>query len=158
MSSCVEIEFDCLPLRSIGRVDIPLDASPAYQAKCERLKRAIEKHGTHNSFYLHNASCKFYLTNNPEIGSIEFTFVGTVLTDELDQKTVHADLDVKLERETCDWLTEPIVHWFHDSVRHAVIVEFDQYIQAGDLQQTLKRLEKLREETDKQGGYMGMYL
>ena len=97
-------------------------------------------------------------STKPEIGSIEFTFVGTVLTDELDQKTVHADLDVKLERETCDWLTEPIVHWFHDSVRHAVIVEFDQYIQAGDLQQTLKRLEKLREETDKQGGYMGMYL
>lgn len=158
MDPRVDIEFDCLPLRSLGRIDIPLDASPAYQAKCERLKHAIEKHGTHNAFYLHNASCKFYLTNQPGIGSIEFAFEGTLLTDESDQKSVHADLDVKLVRETCDWLTEPVVHWFHDTVRHAVLVEFDEYIRAGDLQQTLKRLEKLREESDKHGGFMGMGL
>ena len=52
MNRWVEIEFDCLPLRSIGRFDIPLDASPVYQAKCERIKQAIDQHGSHNSYYL----------------------------------------------------------------------------------------------------------
>lgn len=158
MSQRVEIEFDCLPLRSVGRVDIPIDASPVFRDKCERIKRAMEKHGTHNAFYLHNASCTFFLTNQPDVGTIEFAFEGTVLTDESDRKTVHADLEVTLRRETCDWLTEPVVNWFQDSVKQAVKVEFDRYIAAGDLQQTLKRLEKLREESDKQGGFMGMYL
>jgi hypothetical protein len=27
----VEIVFDCLPLRSVGRLDIPIDASPKYR-------------------------------------------------------------------------------------------------------------------------------
>lgn len=158
MSQRVEIEFDCLPLRSIGRIDVPLDASPAFQAKCERIKRAMERHGTHNSYYLHNAACKFYLTNSDQIGTLDFSFEGTVLTDETDVKTTYGDLEVTLDRETCDWLTEPVVQWFRESVTRAVMVEFDLYIAAGDLQQTLLRLEKLRADSDKQGGYMGMYL
>ena len=28
MDRWVEISFDCLPLRSVGRLDIPMDASP----------------------------------------------------------------------------------------------------------------------------------
>ena len=41
----VDIVFDCLPLRSIGRMDIPLDASPKYRARCERIKHALAVHG-----------------------------------------------------------------------------------------------------------------
>ena len=31
MNRFVEITFDCLPLRSIPRLDIPIDASPRYR-------------------------------------------------------------------------------------------------------------------------------
>ena len=154
----VTIEFDCLPLRSIGKLTIPADASPVFQAKCERLQQAIDKHGLHNTYYLHNASCKFFLTNSEEVGTLEFSFEGTILTDDTDLKSAHTDLLVNLERETCDWLTEPVVQWFRETVARAVMVDFDDYAAAGDLQQTLKRLEKLNSETDEQGGYMGMYL
>jgi hypothetical protein len=63
-----------------------------------------------------------------------------------------------LARETCDWLTEPIVQWFHESVTHAVKVEFDRYIAAGDLAQAHRRAEELQAQADAQGGYVGMYL
>src|SRR5262249_6595021 len=60
----VEITFDCLPLRSISRMDIPIDASPRYRQRCENIKAAIEHHGSHNSYYLYNAQCVFHLTND----------------------------------------------------------------------------------------------
>jgi hypothetical protein len=156
--SSVEIVFDCLPLRSVTRLDIPIDASPKYRARCERIKRAIELHGSHNTFFLYNASCTFQLTNRPEIGMLQFRFEGTVLTDETDQKTVNSSLEVELERETCDWITEPIVNWFRETVPRSVMVEFDRYIAAGDLQAAIKRVEKIQAESDSRGGYMGMYL
>ena len=140
MNRWVEIEFDCLPLRSIGRLDVPLDASPVYQAKCERIKQAIDRHGSHNSYYLHNAQVAFYLTNTAQRGMIQFSFEGTVLTCEADQQTRDCHLQVELKRETCDWLTQPIVEWFAENVRHAVAVEFDRYIQAGDLDKTKERI------------------
>ena len=56
MNRPVDISFDCLPLRSIGRLDIPLDASPKYRARCERIKAAIDKHGSHNAYYLYHAA------------------------------------------------------------------------------------------------------
>lgn len=31
MDRFVDISFDCLPLRSIGRMDVPLDASPKFR-------------------------------------------------------------------------------------------------------------------------------
>ena len=37
----VEITFDCLPLRSVGRLDIPIDASPKYRERCLAIKRSI---------------------------------------------------------------------------------------------------------------------
>jgi len=43
-------------------------------------------------------------------------------------------------------------------VTHAVRVEFDRYIQAGDLKRTIERMEKLRAESDAQGGFLGMGL
>jgi len=158
MSRWVEITFDCLPLRSVGRLDIPLDASPKYRERCERIKRALEKHGAHNTYYLYNGGCKFHLTNRDDDGMIEFRFEGTAITGADDMHAQHADLQVELIRETCDWLTAPVVAWFHESVQHAVCVEFDRFIEAGDLQKAKERMAKLQAELEKSGGYLGMYL
>jgi hypothetical protein len=158
MSHWLDISFDCLPLRSVGRLDIPLDASPKYRQRCEQIKRHIEKHGSHNTFFLYNATCVFHLTNRTNFGTLEFRFQGTVITDATDLQAQHADLEVELIRETCDWLTAPVVAWFHESVQHAVCVEFDRYIAAGDLDKTKARMEKLQAEVEKTGGHVGMYL
>ena len=154
----VEIEFDCLPLRSVGRMDVPVDASPKFEAFVLRVKQAIEKHGSLNTYYLHRAFCKFHFTNASEEGAVTFTFEGTVLTDSTDRQVKATDLDVKLKEETCDWLTEPIVKWLADSVARAVNVEFNRYIEAGDLTKTEERLKKLQQETEQSGGFLGMYL
>jgi hypothetical protein len=156
MSQFVEISFDCLPLRSVGRLDIPLDASPAYRDRCERTKGAIQKHGSHNSYFLYDASCVFHLTNQPDLGLLEFRFEGTVHTDPDDRRTVLADLEVTLVRETCDWLTEPVVAWFGETVSKAVVAEFDRYIAAGDLAQTVKRIAAIQAKADQAGGFLGM--
>ena len=158
MSQWVEITFDCLPLRSIGRWDIPIDASPKYRAFCERVKAAGEKHGSHNTYYLYNAKCIFHLTNSDDLGALEFRFEGTVMTDSADQETRSTDLSVELIRETCDWLTEPIVSWFTDTVAKSVQAEFDRYIEAGDLAAAQERLDKIEAESDESGGFVGMYL
>ena len=115
MNRWVEITFDCLPLRSVVRLDVPLDASPAFQAFCERVKAAIDKHGQFNSFYLYNGRCTYHLTNREDLGMIQFRFEGTMLTDEEDRHTVGCDLDVSLLRETCRWLSEPIVEWLREN-------------------------------------------
>lgn len=154
----VDIEFDCLPLRSIGRMDIPMDASPKFRARCERIKQLMDAHGTHNTYYLHHARCRFHLTNDAEYGVVEFTFDGVVITDESDQKTHDAVLRAELSRETCDWLTEPVVEWFRGAVSHAVQCEFDRYIAAGDLAQTKERIAAMQASSDQQGGFLGMYL
>ena len=158
MSQFVEISFDCLPLRTIGRLDIPIDASPAFQRRCENILAAIEKHGSHNSYYLYNAQCVYRLTNNPQVGELVFSFEGTVLTDSDDSKCISVDLEVALKSETCSWLTEPIVNWFVGTVSQAVQVEFDRYISAGDSQKARARIEKVQQMADEEGGYMGMYL
>lgn len=158
MSHWVEITFDCLPLRSVGRLDIPLDASPKYQERCLAIKGAIEKHGSHNTYYLYNARCVFHLTNRDDAGSLEFQYQGTVITDSTDMRATHADVKAQLVRETCDWLTAPVVDWFAQSVQHAVCVEFDRYIEAGDLARTKERMAKLQAEIEKSGGHVGMYL
>jgi len=158
MSQFVEIAFDCLPLRSVGRMDIPIDASPKYRARCERIKQAIQSHGSHNTYYLYNAQCAFHLTNDAELGMIQFKFEGTVLTDETDRKTLRADLAVELVRENCDWLTAPATAWLAESVPKAVQIEFDRYIAAGDLAQTVARITQLQAQSDERGGFVGMYL
>lgn len=158
MERWVEISFDCMPLRSVGRMDIPIDASPRYRQFCETVKAAIEKHGSHNSFFLYNASCKYHLTNDPNRGLIEFNFQGTVLTNGDDTQTKQCDLEVELAGETCDWLNSTIVEWFESTVHRSVAVEFDRYIQAGDLEQTKQRVAKIQEASDDADGFMGMYL
>lgn len=158
MGNWVTITFDCLPLRSITRWDTPLDASPQYEQFLHVLKAAVEKHGLHNSYFLHNAQCIYQLTNDDTIGMLEFRFHGVVLTDSEDRRTRGSDLEVALSRETCSWLTEPVVQWFAETVARAVEVEFDRYIAAGDLARTQERLERIRAECDDHDGFLGMFL
>lgn len=158
MNRWVEITFDCLPLRSVTRLDIPLDASPKFRARCLKIKTAIERHGTHNTYYVHQARCVYHLTNRPDLGMLAFSFEGTILTDASDLRTSRCDLDVQLVSETCDWLTEPAVKWFADSVPHSVAVEFDRYIEAGDLEATRQRIATMNAASEESGGYLGMYL
>ena len=158
MNRWVDIRFDCLPLRTITRLDIPLDASPKYRQRCEDIKAAIDKHGTHNSYYLYNAHCIFHLVNSEQRGAIDFAFDGVVLTDTQDESCKSSDLRVTLAGETCDWLTQPVSDWFAATVPHAVKVEFDRYIAAGDLDKTRSRIEKIEAASDDAGGFIGMGL
>jgi hypothetical protein len=100
----VDIAFDCMPLRSLVRLDPPIEASPALVAKYDRIKAAIAEHGTHNTYYLHNAVCRFFVTNDPMVGMIAFKFEGVVFTDSGDSKAHYAMLTVTLDKETCPWL------------------------------------------------------
>lgn len=154
----VEISFDCLPLRCVSRLDVPIDASPKYQQFCERVKAAIEKHGSHNTYYLYNANCAFHLLNDPTNGVIDFSFAGTALTCQEDILCKVCDLDVHLDRETCDWLNQTVVNWFAESVPRAVTCEFNRYIEAGDLQRAKDRVEQIQQQCDDSGGFVGMYL
>jgi len=81
MSQFVDIEFDCLPLRSVGRMDIPIDASPKFRARCERIKHALETHGSHNTYFLYNAHCTFHLTNQSDFGMHLADACGAQLVD-----------------------------------------------------------------------------
>jgi hypothetical protein len=158
MQPWVDIRFDCLPLRTVSRLDAPMDASPNLQKLYENVKAAIAKHGRHNTYYLYNARCGFHLTNSAEIGLVEFSFEGVVLTDTTDAKTLTCDLQVYLVRENCDWLSQPIVNWLAETATRAVRVEFDRYIDAGDLAQAQARAVKLEEHLGQSGGFVGMDL
>ena len=158
MSDWVEIRFDCLPLRTVSRFDVPLDAEPEFQAFCQRVKQATAKHGLHNTYYLYNAKCVYHLTNDAKIGVLEFRVEGAVLTDPQDLHTKACDLAVDLADESCDWLTRQAVDWMRETVVRAVRVEFDRFIAAGDLARTVARLEKLQSELDARGGFVGMGL
>lgn len=154
----VEVTFECMPLRTVPRVDVPLDASPKLAAKILRVKAALEKHGSLNSYYLHNASCTYHLTNDPQQGMMEFEFEGVVLTDLQDLEARKCDLQITLRRETCSWLNESIVQWLSETVRRNVLIEFNRYILQGDLTKTLERIEQTQRASDESGGYVGMYL
>ena len=154
----VDIEFDCLPLRSVTRLDVPVDASPKYDQFVLRVKAAMEKHGSHNAYSLHRGTCTYHLTNDPDVGTVVFCFEGVVLTSDKDLRTKGVDIEVKLEGETCAWLSEPIVGFLAESVQHALLVEFDRYIEAGDLQKTEERIKAVQAKSDEADGFVGMYL
>jgi hypothetical protein len=154
----VAITFDCTPLRGVPRLDIPLDASPVFRARLERFQRAVARHGTRNTYYLPNASCTFRFTNDPRSGWVQFAVEGTVLTDEMDTRTVGSDLEICLAKETCDWLTQPAVQWLTLSTKRAIEAEFDRYIAAGDLSRALERLAREQAAIDAGGGFLGMNL
>ena len=69
VSPPVAITFDCTPLRTVRSISVPLDASPAYRSRLERLQQAVSRHGTRNTYYLTNGSCTFQFTNDPTQGS-----------------------------------------------------------------------------------------
>lgn len=158
MAPAIEIAFECLPLRSIAKIELSVEASPALEDLYHRISAAAEKHGRYNTYYLHAGACVFHLTSDPVIGALRFRFEGTVFTDAQDQETVSADLQVALVEETCDWLTSAVVDWFAETVRHAVVVEFNRYIAAGDLQKAIQRIERIQAESDARGGYVGLGL
>lgn len=137
---------------------IPPDASPAFRRRLERVRDAIARHGTRNSYYLTSGTCSFQFTNDPTVGWVSFAVEGTVLTDAADTKTVGSDLSVTLDKETCDWLTQPAVEWLSVTVRHAVQTEFDRYIAAGDLARAEERLAREQAASDSSGGFLGMNL
>jgi hypothetical protein len=158
MSPSVEITFDCLPLRSANRWDIPLDASPAQEEHFRRIVRASEKHGLHNTYYLSEGRCTFCLTNDPAMGLLMFAFEGTVLTDATDQRTASADLEIELQGEICDWLTSSALAWFRETVARAVMVEFDRFLSTRDRVRAGERLRQIEAESHARGAYLGMGL
>jgi hypothetical protein len=133
MQPIVDISFDCLPLRSIVRVDIPLDASPAYRARGERLQRAIEKHGAENAYFLYNTRCVYRLANSDIEGMLRFSFDGVVLTDLSDARAERAELNIELRSETCGAMEPAVLAWFKQVVERAVLIEFGHFIAAGKL-------------------------
>src|SRR5262245_12970960 len=106
MQPVVDIAFDCLPLRTVARADVPLDASPAFRARCLRLQQAIEAHGNENAYFLYNTRCTYRLANSDIENMLRFSFDGTLLTDRSDCKAERADLNVALIAETCGGLPQ----------------------------------------------------
>jgi hypothetical protein len=154
----VDITFQCLPLRSIGCFAPPVDATDELAATYAKLRAAVQKHGLHNTYYLHAGKCVFHLTNHEQIGVLEFHFAGTILTDAEDMHTLRSDMEVELTGESCDWLVKAVVEWFTETVREAVKIEFDRFIAAGDLRKTIERLKALQEASNAQGGFLGAWL
>jgi hypothetical protein len=148
MDPVVDIAFDCLPLRSIGRVDVPLDASPAYRRRCERLQRAIDAHGAENAYFLYNTRCVFRLANSEVDGMVRFSFEGTVLTDSSDCKAQGSDLTVELVGQTCGPMPPEVEAWLRGAVQRAVLIEFDRFIAAGRLAARLDELAQMQSVAD----------
>jgi hypothetical protein len=143
MDPNVDIAFDCLPLRSVGRVDVPIDASPAFRARCERLQRAIDAHGTRNAYFLYNTRCVYRLANSDVENMLRFSFDGIVLTDRSDCKAVRSELDIRLSAETCGTVPPDVLAWFRCVVQRAVLIEFDRFIAAGQLAERMTNLDRL---------------
>jgi hypothetical protein len=156
MSTPVAVSFECTPLRSIARWDVAPDVALVQQRDLARMRRAAQRHGLHNSYYLSNGYCEFRLTNDPEVGLLAFRFEGTVLTDPDDRRTRSLDLSVELDAGVCEWLTASAVDWFRETVIQAVRVEFDRYIDSGDLAPGRQRLERIEAEMVNCGGFVGM--
>ncbi len=127
----VDIAFDCLPLRSVARLDVPLDASDALRHRGGLIKRVVQEFGADSTYYLYNAHCVFRFANSEFEGVCRFKFEGVVRTDAGDRKCISADLETHLESETCGGIPEIAKAWLYDRVRQAVIVEFDRFIAAG---------------------------
>jgi hypothetical protein len=148
MDPNVDIAFDCLPLRSVGRVDVPLDASPMFRARCQRLQQAIDKHGSERAYFLYNTRCVFHLANSDIDNMLRFSFDGTVLTDRSDCRADRADLDIQVTAQTCDALAPEVLAWFHRTVERAVLVEFDRFISAGHLAARIDELGEVEDLAD----------
>jgi hypothetical protein len=89
---------------------------------------------------------------------ISFKFEGVLFTDSNDSRAIRTALRVWLDQENIPWLEQHVVKWFQESVANAVLEEFNRFIQAGDSQQTKRRLEELEKSLAESGGYLGMGL
>jgi hypothetical protein len=143
MDPVVDIAFDCLPLRSLARVDVPLDASPAFRARCERLQRAINTHGAENAYYLYNAFCTYRFANSEIEGMLRFSFDGTLLTDRSDAKALRAFLEIVLVAETCGGVPDEVFGWLQRLVERAALIEFDRFIADGSLADRVGELGRI---------------
>jgi hypothetical protein len=155
MQPVVDIAFDCLPLRSIARVDIPLDASPAFRARSERLQQAFNAHAGENAYFLYNTRCTYRLANLDIDNMLRFSFDGTVLTDRSDCKADQAHLNVVLTAETCGGVPSAALDWLRGIVKRAVLIEFDRFIEDGQLAERVKHLGSVDSITDV-AGFAGM--
>src|SRR5687767_6897559 len=92
----VAIVFDCLPLRTLSRLDVPLDASESFRRRAEKMKAAINAWGPDRTYFLYNAHCIFRFANSEVEGLCRFEFEGAVRTDAGDRKCDQTMLDVRL--------------------------------------------------------------
>lgn len=129
----IDIAFDCLPLRTVGRLDIPLDASEAFRRRAEHIKAALDAHGAERTYFLYNAHCIFRFANSEIDGACRFEFEGVVRTDAGDRKCQEALVDAWLASETCGGVPPAVAQWLAERVRAAVGIEFDRFIAAGQL-------------------------
>ncbi len=129
--SVVDVEFDCVPLRSIKRLDIPLDASDLQRRRAARMQAAIGSYGVERTYFLQNARCVFRFANSDVEGVCRFEFEGVARTDAGDRKCEEVNLDVTLVSETCGGVPVAVQQWLIDRVRHAVAIEFDRFLAAG---------------------------
>ena len=153
MTPPVQIRFDCIPLRSVPRLDVPLDASPEYRERCLRIQEAMRVYGDQNAYYLVNGQAVFHLTNSDVTGMLRFEFEGIVLADASDAITERVEVQAHLVAHTCDWLTKPAETWFHETVRRAVAAEFDRHIATGQRDQAAARIEAYEGD-----GFLGMFV
>ena len=143
MEPNVDIAFDCLPLRSVGRVDVPLDASPAFRARVRAVAAAIDV-ARHRKRLL---SLQHALRVPPgQFGRREHGALLVrrhVLTDRSDCKADRADLAIELTAETCGTMPPDVLAWFRGVVERAVLIEFDHFIAAGSLAARVSDLGKV---------------
>jgi hypothetical protein len=143
MQPVVDIEFDCLPLRSVARVDVPLDASPEFRARCERLQQATEAHAGENAYFLYNTRCTYRLANSDVESMLRFSFDGTLVTDLSDCKADRAELNVVLTAETCGGVPPAALDWLRGVLYRAILIEFDRFIADGQLAQRIDELQDI---------------
>jgi hypothetical protein len=148
VDSSVDITFSCLPLRSVGRLDVPLDASGIYRARHQRLQAALHKYGAERTYYLYDARCIFRLTNSEIEGMVRFDFEGIVRTDASDALTDEVELDVRLTSETCGDIPPEVETWLKQRVEKAVAIEFDRFIAAGQLSSRTSELGDIEQLSD----------
>ncbi len=157
VESSVDIAFDCLPLRSVGRLDVPLDASPVYRERVERLNAALAAHSADRTYFLYNARCIFRLANSEIAGMLRFDFEGIVCTDAGDLLTESVALDIRLTSETCGGVPAHAEPWLQQQVEKAVAIEFDRFIAAGQLASRAEEIGQLDRLSDL-GGFSGMHV
>lgn len=153
----VDIAFDCLPLRSVARLDVPLDASDALKQRAARIQSAFDAYGPDRTYFLYHARCIYRFANSEVEGVCRFEFEGVVRTDAGDRKCEETSLDVHLVSETCGGIPPQAAAWLAQRVQHAVAVEFDRFIAAGTLDVVATSESELRHLGDLAGpGGMGV--